>query len=241
MLVGAYQFWLRDSSLVAVKNVEVTGISRESEEGRQIDQAVRTAMGEMTTLHVQPEILEQELARFPRVQGTEIDTSFPDSAEVTVLLREDGSIFGDGADALLIATDGTVLGPAAGQEDSLPSIGDGNPPASGDDRLSGRALRQALILGAAPPELRSYIAGSRATAAGVEVEMENGMLMLFGDPAESARKWRTAAALIADPSFDTGSYVDLTVPRRPAISAEPPAADPSADAAGDDSVASASG
>jgi hypothetical protein len=28
--------------------------------------------------------------------------------------------------------------------------------------------------------------------------------------------------LIADPSFDTSSYVDLTVPRRPGVSAEAP-------------------
>ena len=226
-LVAGYHFWLRDSSLVGIKNLEIVGVSVKDEEGKQIDQAVRTAMGEMTTLNVQPELLREELGRYPRVADASIETSFPDSATVTVTMREDGSIYGEGSDALLIATDGTVLGPAAGEEESLPLIGDGDPPVetgagkepgSGGEALTGRALRQAVVLGAAPPAFRSFVKGSRMTPEGVLVEIENGPTLLFGDPSDADQKWRTASALIADPSFDTSSYVDLTVPRRPAVS-----------------------
>lgn len=233
LLAAAYQFWLRDSSLVSVKNLEIVGVNTKTEEGRQIDQAIRTAMGEMTTLNVKPEVLDEELARFPRVADAEIETSLPDSATVTVAIREDGSIFGDSSDALLIATDGTVLGPAAGQEGSLPLIVDGDPPAAdgsedpdpgstGGAALTGRALTQALVLGATPPELRSYVQESVMTPDGVQVLFENGLVMLFGDSSHGDQKWRAAAALIADPNFDTSSYVDLSVPRRPAVSADPP-------------------
>jgi len=232
LAVAVYQFWLRDSSLVGIKNLEVAGVTTKTEEGRQIDEAVRSAMGEMTTLNVKPDLLDQELARFPRVADTEIKTKLPDSATVTVTLRENGSIYGDGANALLIATDGTVLGPADGQEGSLPQIGDGDPPAasSGPEdqqptagvKLSGRALNQALILGSVPAALRDYVKGTRSTRDGVEVELDDGLKMLFGDPTHVDQKWRAAAALIADPSFDTSSYVDLTVPRRPAVSSEEP-------------------
>lgn len=227
VLAAGYQFWLRDSSLVAVKKLQIVGVSTKTEEGKQIDQAVRTAMGEMTTLHVQPELLDQELSRFPRVASSAIKTGFPDSATVTVSLREDGSIFGEGSNALLIATDGTVLGPADGQESSFPLIGDGDPPPEGSagGMLTGAALNQALILGAVPPEIRSFVAGTRTTREGVEVEFDNGLVMLFGDASHADQKWRAASALIADQSFDTSSYVDLTVPRRPGVSAEAPAAD----------------
>ncbi len=242
-LAAAYQFWLRDSSLVAVKNLDVVGVSSSSVEGRQIDAAVRSAMGEMTTLDMRPELLEQELARFPRVAGVSIETDFPDFATVTVDMRRDGSIFGSGSGALLIATDGTVLGPAAGQEDSLPLIADGEPPVasggsgagSGDssssagDALTGAALKQALVLGAAPVQISSYVTESRNTPEGVEVLLDDGLVLLFGEPAHADQKWRTAVALIADPSFDTGSYVDLTVPRRPAVSAEAPVYEPPAE------------
>lgn len=231
LLAAGYQFWLRDSSLVEIKNLEIVGVAQKDAEGKQIDEAVRTAMGEMTTLHVQPALLDQELARFPRVAGAEIETSFPDSATVTLQIREDGSIYGDGSDALLIATDGTVLGPAGGQEESLPLIGEGDPPeapAPGPDGitrsevLTGRALTQALVLGATPPELRSFVEGTTMTQDGVLVSFDDGLLMLFGDSSHADEKWRTASALIADPNFDTSSYVDLTVPRRPAVSDEPP-------------------
>lgn len=232
MLAGLYQFWLRDSSLVSVKNLEIVGVSTKTEEGRQIDQAVRSAMGEMTTLNVDPGLLDQELARFPRVASTEIKTKLPDSATVTVVMREDGSIFGEGAGALLIATDGTVLGPADGQESSLPLITDGDPPpANGDSSgdgsaagttLTGRALNQALILGATPAAMRPYVKDSRSTPEGVVVTLDDGLTMLFGDAAHADQKWRAAAALIADPNFDTSGYVDLTVPRRPGVSSEIP-------------------
>lgn len=231
-LVAGYQFWLRDSSLVSIKHLEIVGVDAKTEEGRQIDQAVRTAMGEMTTLNLKPGVLDQELSRFPRVADAAIASDFPDSAKVTVSLREDGSIYGEGSNALLVATDGTVLGPAAGEEDSLPLIGDGDPPATTGEAsgpvatrgapLTGRALAQALVLGAAPDPVRPYITGSHSTPEGVLVELEDGLVMLFGDPSHADQKWRSAVALIADPGFDTSSYVDLSVPRRPAISAEPP-------------------
>lgn len=235
LLAATYMFWLRDSSLVEVKNLQVVGLDRKTEEGGQIDQAIRTAVGEMTTLHVKPEVLDQELARYPRVASARIETSLPDSATVTVSLREDGSIFGEGSDALLIATDGTVLGPAAGREDSLPLVGEGDPPVPapgpGDSAaegsgpegstlqvLTGRGLTQAVILGAAPEEFQSFVSGSHLTPRGVEVAIENGPVLLFGDSTQLDQKWRAAATLIADPDFDASSYVDLTAPRRPAVS-----------------------
>lgn len=249
-LAAAYQFWLRDSSFVEIRNLEIAGVSTKTEEGRQIDQAVRTAMGEMTTLHVQPEILDQELARFPRVADARIATSFPDSATVTVETREDGSIYGEGSAALLIATDGTVLGSADGQEESLPLISDGDPPASSSptndpaskgEVLTGRALNQALVLGVTPPELRPYVTESRSTPDGVRVYLDDGLILLFGEPSHADQKWRTAAALIADPSFDTSSYVDLTVPRRPGVSAEAPVPQAPDEGSATDSRESASG
>lgn len=238
-LFGIYQFWLRDSSLVAIKELEIAGLSGESKETRQIDEAVRTAVGEMTTLHADQDLLDRELARFPRVAGSRIETSLPDKATVTLTLRTDGSVFGDGPDALLIATDGTVLGSAAGQEGKLPLISEGDPPAgeaandpgaggnqgspSGNPAgttLSGRTLNQALVLGAAPAEIRPFIERSGMSPEGVEVFFRNGPEILFGDATHADQKWRAAAALIADPEFESSSYVDLTVPRRPGVRSE---------------------
>lgn len=227
LLAAVFQFWLRDSALVEVRDLEVIGVDTKTEEGRQIDQAIRTAVGEMTTLNVKPEVLDQELARYPRVADTSITTSFPDSATVRVTVRKDGSIMGEGAEAMLIATDGTVLGPAGGQESELPLLTLPNQggeesvaaekPAAGE-KLTGRAQAQAIVLGATPPELRPFVERSRYSPNGLEVILDTDLVLLFHDASHAGQKWRAAATMIAEPEVESGSYVDLTVPRRPAVS-----------------------
>ncbi|MDQ2622937.1 MAG: cell division protein FtsQ/DivIB, partial [Actinomycetota bacterium] len=176
---------------------------------------IEVAAGEMTTLHVKPDLLAEELSRFPRVADSRIDASLPDSATVTITLREDGSRFGSGADELLIATDGTVLGPAGDRADGLPQITSGDPPEGG--RLTGRSLSQALVLGGVPKELRPYVRASDFRDDGVEVTLSNGLVLIFGDGNLVDQKWKAAASVIADPEMTDASYVDLTVPRRPAV------------------------
>jgi cell division protein FtsQ len=214
-LFAGYQYWLRDSSLVAINNLTIEGVAADSEEGKLIRDAVELAAGEMTTLHLKPDLLSEELARFPRVRSAKIESSFPHSATVTVDERTDGSIFDVGSDALLIATDGTVLGTAGEGTEGLPEIGAGDPPSG--DQLEGRTLIQALVLGAVPSELRSFIDGSDFGKDGVEVTMSNGLVLGFGDATKADQKWRAAASVIADPNLYDASYVDLSVPRRPAV------------------------
>lgn len=214
-LAAGYTFWLRDSSLVEVKHLTVRGLGPAEEQRGQVDEAVRLAMGQMTTLHPRPELLDRELARFPRVAGAEIDTSLPNRATVTLTMRRDGSRMGTGAGEKLIATDGTVLGPAGNRAAGLPRIRSGEPPADG--KLKGRDLAQALVLGGAPEKLRPYVLYSEIGDGGVEVTLSNGLVLAFGDAAKTIEKWRAAAAVISDPGLTDADYVDLSVPRRPAV------------------------
>lgn len=213
-LAAGYQFWLRDSSLVEIRDLTIRGLDPKDEEGKPITEAVRVAVGEMTTLHPKPDLLTEELARFPRVAASSVDPSFPNGATVTLTIRRDGSRMGSGAGEKLIATDGTVLGPAGDRASGLPSIAGGNPPAEG--RLEGRDLAQALVLGGAPEPLRPYVESSRFGPDGVEVTVSNGMVLGFGAPVEIGEKWKAAAAVIADPEVTGAVYVDLGVPGRPA-------------------------
>ena len=212
---AGYTYWLRDSSLVKIKDLEVVGVSSHTEEGNQIVGAVEVATGEMTTLHLKPEVLQEELARFPRVESATIESDFPNGATVTVVERGNGSTFDTGSEELLIATDGTVLGTAGEGTESLPKIAAGDPPAG--PRLEGRTLVQALVLGAAPSALRSFAEKSDFSKDGVEVTMSNGLVLLFGDASKADQKWKAAASVIADPDLTDASYVDLSVPRRPAV------------------------
>lgn len=85
-------------------------------------------------------------------------------------------------------------------------------------RLAGPARQQARILGAAPAALRPYLLSSSYGEGGVDVELRSGIELRFGDASQLSRKWRAAAAVLADPSITTLDYVDLAAPRRPAVS-----------------------
>lgn len=215
VLAAGYQFWLRDLSLFEIRDLQVRGVTAGTREGDEITAAVERAAGQMTTLHLDPELLEQELAGFARVGSSAIEADFPNGATVTVSLRSDGSVLGSGPDALLIATDGTVLGVAGEAKGDLPLIADGERPDGA--RLEGPALAQALVLGAAPGEIRSFVDRSEFGGNGVKVTLSNGLVLLFGDATAIDQKWRAAASVISDPELSEASYVDLSVPRRPAV------------------------
>jgi hypothetical protein len=133
-----------------------------------------------------------------------------------LILPQPTSAIGTGSGAVGVAADGTVLGwlpLRAGA--SLPLLPLSAPPKR--PRLAGTALQQALVLGAAPAALRPYIRSSFYGASGVDVELKAGVELRFGDASGAARKWKAAAAVLADPSVTSLDYVDLHAPGRPAI------------------------
>jgi cell division protein FtsQ len=134
----------------------------------------------------------------------------------TVTSPQPMSAIGAGSDAVAVSADGTVLSwlPAPA-DSSLPLLPLSKPPASG--RLQGTALQQARVLGAAPAALRPYLQSSYYGESGVDVNLKAGVELRFGDASQAARKWRAAAAILANPSVTTLDYVDLHAPSRPAI------------------------
>jgi cell division protein FtsQ len=123
------------------------------------------------------------------------------------------SVIGNGPDAVGVSASGEVLSrrppPAAG---SLPQLPLDKPPKH--KRLAGPALQQAIVLGAAPPVLRSCIEGSYYGESGVDVRLASGIELLFGSASRAARKWSAAAAILADPTITEIGYVDLHSPGR---------------------------
>jgi hypothetical protein len=153
---------------------------------------------------------------------------------LTVLLPT--SVIGSGESAVGVAADGTVLAwqppPADG---SLPSLPLSEPPKEG--RLAGPALEQARVLGAAPPPLRPCIESSYYGESGVDVVLRSGIELRFGNASRAEEKWRSAVAVLADPSIAALDYVDLHSPGRPTFAGSghtlPPASQGSAGGCGE--------
>jgi Cell division protein FtsQ/DivIB, C-terminal len=124
------------------------------------------------------------------------------------------AVIGSGSGAVAVADDGTVLAwMPPPREGSLPKLPIDAPPKGG--RLLGPVLEQAKVLGAAPAALRPYLEGSYFGESGVDVKLTSGVELRFGNAGQAARKWRAAAAVLADPSVTALDYVDLHAPSRP--------------------------
>jgi cell division septal protein FtsQ len=121
-----------------------------------------------------------------------------------------------GEGAVAVADDGTVLTWLSVPEGSdLPRLPLASAPKG--PRVQGPVLEQVRVLAAAPAALRPYIEGSYFGESGVDVTLSSGVELRFGDSTQAARKWRAAAAVLADPSVTTLDYVDLHAPARPSI------------------------
>jgi cell division protein FtsQ len=212
-LGAGYLFWLRDSSLVAVDDVEVVGVSSGD---RQAIAAELTRVAEgMTTLHVDREAIEKAAAAFPVVESVSVDANFPHGMRIQVTERPPKLLVRAGGREVPVAADGTLL---TGVEvpDGLPALEiDKLPPG---DALGGAPLEQALIVGAAPAPLLPLIERiDHSDEFGVELTLRGDLPARFGTGARAAAKWAALAAVLADPDLDVATYVDVRVPERPAV------------------------
>ena len=83
------------------------------------------------------------------------------------------------------------------------------------DRVKGHVLEQVHVIAAAPKALRRYVAATNYGKTGVDVEFTSGIEIRFGDAGGAQKKWKAAAAVLADPSVTMLSYVDVHAPTRP--------------------------
>ncbi|HKF84024.1 MAG TPA: cell division protein FtsQ/DivIB [Solirubrobacterales bacterium] len=137
------------------------------------------------------------------------------TADPRVQVPKLAATIGEGDEAIGVAGSGAVVRWLPPPEDPpLPRLPLEEVPKGG--RLRGPALEQVRVLAAVPEALRPYVAGSYFGESGVDVELTTGIELRFGDSSQAARKWRAAAAILADPSVSALDYVDLRAPNRPA-------------------------
>lgn len=131
--------------------------------------------------------------------------------EPTVSSPRAAATLGSGSDAVVVSAGGALVRWFPPPEDPpLPQLPSSDPPKGG--RLRGPMLEQARVLGAVPPALRPYVERSYYGESGVDVVLTSGIELRFGDASQAARKWRAAAAVLADPTITALDYVDLHAP-----------------------------
>lgn len=212
LLAGGW-IWLRDSPLVAVNRVTVTGLS--GPEAPRIRAALAAAGRGMTTLDVHEQTLRAAVSPYPVVKGLGVSTSFPHGLRIVVHEQQPVADVSLDGRAVPVAADGTLLheGEASG---TLPTLTVKSLPA-GARVQDPNTLAALAVLGGAPAGMAARISGVALDYwHGVVISVRNGPAIYFGHGDLVAAKWQAALAVLAAPSTAGASYVDVSDPRRPA-------------------------
>ncbi len=209
-LAAAYMFWFRDSSLVAIENVKVTG----ADVAPGVEEQLTAAATGLSTLHLDRGAIEDAVADDPSVMALKVDTDFPHGVTIDVESRAlAGWVDADGGTVL--AADGTVLATGVEHPEGIPEIAGDD---AAGDRAAGQELAAARVLGAVPGPLQPQVVkASVDDRHGVVAELNGGIELRFGSPGSADQKWQAAAAVLADPKLTSATYIDLSVPSRPVV------------------------
>jgi cell division protein FtsQ len=210
-LLGGGWLWLRDSGLVAVDQVSVTGLS--GAEAPRVRAALEGAARDMTTLHVRLDQLRTAVEPFPAIMALDAHADFPHRLRIDVHEHVAVAALAAGSDLVPVAADGTLL--RGSSTSGLPVVAVASPP-PGDTLADKRTLRAVALLAAAPPELRAKVGRVYAGPRGLTAPLAPGPVLYFGGADRLRAKWVAAARVLADRSSSGATYVDLRLPERPA-------------------------
>jgi cell division protein FtsQ len=211
VIVVGYMVFLRNSSLFAIDEVEVTGLTANQE---RISAALVRAAEDMTTLHVREGDLRKAVSGFPTVATLTTDTDFPHGLTIEVTERLPIATAKIGGELTPVSADGYPLPGIEFDPKQLPGL-DADP--TEDGRLGPEGTAQAAILGAAPEELRDRLREATwdLERGGVVVDLDDTPELRFGAGEQASDKWQAAVTVLADPELGSPGYVDVSVPTRP--------------------------
>lgn len=211
-VIGGGWIWLRDSSLVSVRRVSISGVY--GPDAGQIRSALRLAALNMTTLDVRTGQLHVAVAPYPIVKHLRVSTQFPHGMRIQVVEQLPLGALVAGGEEVAASGDGTLLRDAPTA--SLPTIPVSSLP-GGSTVTDGAALNALALLAAAPGQLGSRISQvTTSSVHGLVVELRSGPSLYFGENTDLDAKWDSASEVLADPSSAGASYIDVTDPARPA-------------------------
>jgi cell division protein FtsQ len=240
LVLGGAWLWFRDSPLVSVGKVTITGES--GPDAAAIRTALMASARSMTTLDVQTRRLYAAVSAYPVVQALRVTTQFPHGMRIRVIEQLPVAAIVVAGRRIAVAPDGAILHDLTAPA-SLPTIDLSVPP--GGPRLTQpQALESLAVARTAPRPVRARIQTiSLLPGRGLVARLRSGPAVYLGDGSELRAKWSSAVAVLADPGSAGASYIDVTDPRRPAAGAvtTPPASSTSSSSASSSTTATTSG
>jgi cell division protein FtsQ len=220
-LLTAGWLWLRDSSLVRVEQVYITGTT--SSEEPAIRKALREAAMDMTTLHVREDQLRTAVEPYRSVAALETDPGFPHKLTIEVIQHRPVAVLQAGDTKVPADAGGLLL--RGVKPERVPAVRVKRIPGGGPKTRDPRALAALAVAGAAPPRLLPR--GERIWwgGRGLTLDLRDGPALVFGSRADARVKWMAAARVLADPAATGATYLDLRIPERVAAGGKAPVAE----------------
>jgi cell division protein FtsQ len=218
--VGGW-FWLRDSSFVQVRDVEITGIT--ASEGDRVRESLEEAALHMTTLNVRKDVLNDSVRPYSSVAALNVKTDFPHKLSIEVVERQPVAALAANSKRRVPVTGAGVVLRGVTADRDLPSVAlEHLPP--GTKVTDAKLLRALAVAGAAPLALRRKTDELDVDDRGVVAFLNDGPELVFGTHDDADAKWVAAARVLAEPSAAGASYLDLRVPGRVAAGGLAPVA-----------------
>ena len=210
-LLGGAWLWLRESPLVAVEKVTITGVSGPS--AGQIEALLTRAAHNMTTLDVRRGQLRTAVAPYAVVKDVEVSTQFPHGMRIHVIEQLPVGALQAGGQTIAATGDGTLLHEVP--TGSLPIVPVRVFP-GGSRATDGPALQALALLADTPRRLLGRVQQVTSEAShGLVVQLRSGPAIFFGDSTDLVAKWVAATEVLAAPSSAGATYIDVTDPARP--------------------------
>lgn len=211
-------YWVATGPLVAVHGVSMGGYERA--DGDELLRSLSAAAAEGTVLAPPTEAMRAAAAEFAWVDSISVSRRWPRALRVTVVPAVPVAVAAFEDQAVLVSARGRVLG----VKDGTTGLGwlrlEQSPPAEGGTLPEGARAALAFVA-AADPVVAARVRGLRVVRGGSVVgRVTAGPELRLGAPVRLSAKARALGLLLANlsPEEEAGaSYIDLSVPERPAL------------------------
>jgi cell division protein FtsQ len=223
LLVGGAYLAARETSLFALRTVEVRGVQPAI--ASAVEQRLAPLEG-ASLVSLSPDDVEQQVEALPSVRSARVDRRFPHTLDVHVVQERAVAVARIGDASWLVAASGRVIEPLAlGALSRLPRIWLDDAaavPAPGERLVVEQGAAAVRAVAEIPPGFPARVQSVRGNADELLFVLANGTELRLGPSVEVRRKLDVAAVVLDDLRRDRErlAYLDVSLPERPVGSSE---------------------
>jgi cell division septal protein FtsQ len=213
-------WWVVTGPPGRIASVEVTGY--DGPDSAAVEETIRIVARRGTVVDPPVELLRQATAGFPWVEGLEVSRDLPRGISVQVLQARPGAVaVPDTGPRVLLSSSGRVLGPVPSPAPSVPRVRVGTVDLEPGQTITDPATRAALAFSEGlSAKVAVRVLGLHEERGALIGRLAAGPELRVGLPEDLSAKAAALELVLGQLSAEeerSASYIDLSVPSRPAV------------------------